>query len=314
MSNVANADETLANASIEQITEMALKNAGTDQPGAAVEIKQDVVAAPSGQTTEQTAAAKESDKELNFAKLRTKTESLERETQALREENERLAKRGYVSELPADHAQKVAEVDAKSTDLWKQFQDGDLTGDEYQIKLREMNAERDRLVASVVKYEISSEMKAQRESEAAELVAAEEAKAKLSWQETVTGFISSKPDAIDYSTDEAKSRDLDTYVKALAADPDNTGRPQEWYLQEAHVLVKHKHGIATTSTAPASGEKPAPVTKHTLPFHTLSDVPGGVPPAKSEIEQLEQVSGAALTNRFANMSSAEIDKQLATLS
>lgn len=324
-SNPVQVNEALVNASIEQITEMALKaqaEAGGDQSGAVVEKD---VSASSGQTEEQKAAAEaarqdgeakakspESDKEVNFAKLRTKTTSLEQEVARLAEENKRLAERQYVSELPADHAQKVAEVDAKLAEIGAKFQEGTLTFDEFQEGQRKATAEREQLLAVSIKAQISKEMQEQQEKEAAERAAAETEKNAKTWQETVDGFITSKPDSVDYATDEAKQKDLNTYVKALAADADNSDKPMDWFLKEAHALVKSKHGIAVS--APAKKEEPETPAKpgNVIPFHTLSDVPGGVPPAKSEIEQLDQVSGAALSNRFLN-DPAQIDKLLASL-
>ena len=117
---------------------------------------------------------------------------------------------------------------------------------------------------------------------------------------------------MDYAADEAKRNSLNTYVKALAVDPDNEGKPMVWYLQEAHALVKAKHGVATISQAPADVKQADPA-KPTSPINTLSDLPGGLTPAKNEIEALEQVSGAALTNRFQNMTAAQIDAELAKL-
>src|SRR4030067_1768869 len=152
--NVAQVNQTLADASIEQITAMALESANAEQPGAAeVEDKQDV-AASSGQTEEQIAAdaakeaeakakAVETDKEVNFAKLRTKLDAQEREVLRLAEENKRLSERQYVAELPADYVQKVAEVNARIAEIDMKFHDGRIGPEERQEQMRTANAERD---------------------------------------------------------------------------------------------------------------------------------------------------------------------------
>ena len=321
--NVAQVNQTLADASIEQITAMALESANAEQPGAAeVEDKQDV-SASSGQTEEQIAAeatkeaeakatAVETDKEVNFAKLRTKLDAQEREVLRLAEENKRLSERQYVAELPADYVQKVAEVNARIAEIDMKFHDGRIGPEERQEQMRTANAERDALLATSIKAQIAKEMQDQSERDAAARVEAELEASKKTWEQTVDGFISGKPDSVDYTADEAKHNSLNTYVKALAADPDNEGKPMVWYLQEAHALVKAKHGVATINQAPADVKQADPA-KPTSPINTLSDLPGGLTPAKNEIEALEQVSGAALTNRFQNMTAAQIDAELAKL-
>lgn len=324
--NVASVNQELADASVEQIEAMALKaaqaeaggdtdesaaaEAGVDDAGAASKkAEQGVKEASPGQAEESAkdAAVKTSDKELNFAKLRTKAESLESENKRLADENKRLAERQYVVDLPGDHAQKVVEVDAELAAIGAKFNDGNMTWDDYQAQLRDASQRRDGLVKAALKAEISQEMREQaaRSSEEA---------TKKSWDQTVESFISAKPDAVDYAADEAKQRDLNTYVKALAADPDNSDKNFEWFLQEAHGLVKSKHRIASAIQTQSQEAKPVePATTATSPIHTLSDLPGGLTPAKSEIEQFDQVSGAAVTNRFMNMTSAQIDAELAKL-
>lgn len=319
MENVAHVNEAFAKGSIEQITEMALKAQADEAGETAGDGKQDV-SASSGQTDEQNgeqqapgAEAKgESDKEINFAKLRTKTSSLEQEVARLAEENKRLASRQYVAELPADHAQKVAELDARLADVGTKFQEGSLTWDDYQGQLKAGNAEREALLAASIKAQISEEMREQQEKEAAEQAAAAEEATQKTWEQTVDGFISSKPDSVDYTTDEAKRKDLNTYVKALGSDPDNNDKSMEWFLQEAHVLVKAKHGIAASAKPTTVAKVPGEETQ-TSPIRTLSDMPGGLTPAKNDVEQLDSVSGQALTNRFMNMTAAQIDAELAKL-
>src|SRR3989338_5945378 len=128
--------ETLANASIEEIEAMAISNGEAQaQPDDAVPDtedagsgEQDVVAAVSSDPAEQQAEPehKANDKEINFAKLRTKTESLEREVQKLAGENKRLAERQYVASLPEGHAEKVAEADAQLASLGARFTNGEI--------------------------------------------------------------------------------------------------------------------------------------------------------------------------------------------
>lgn len=307
--NVAQIDQALADASIEEITAMALKNEGAETKLEAAEAttEQDVPAS-SGQVEEQATeetGKTENDKELNFAKLRTKLEAQEREVLRLAEENKRLAEQRYISELPEDFVQKVADVDARLTKIDADFHKGEIDLDERQELMRQANAERDALLAQSIKSEIAKEMQAQRTKEAAEAAA-------KTWEQTVEKFISGKPDSIDYATDEARHNSLNTYVKALAADPDNANKEMNWFLQEAHALVKAKHGDVT-APAVAARQENKPVNNPTSPINTLSDLPGGLTPSTMETELYESISGAALTNRFNSMTSAQIDAELAKL-
>jgi len=251
MGNVAAVNETLANSSIDEIERMALEAEAKGKQGeqdAAATDEQDV-SASSGQTEEQKTAGKneseaqakdtdkDTDKETNFAKLRTKLEAQERETQRLAEENKRLAARQYVAELPEDHAEKVAAVDAMIAEIGSKFQEGEITFEEMQSQTRAANTDRELLLAASIKAQISKEMQEQREKEAEEQAALSREDAIKLWEEKQAEFISSKPDSVDYDTDEAKRNSLNTYVKALAADPDNDSKPMEWFLTEAHALV-----------------------------------------------------------------------------
>lgn len=47
--------------------------------------------------------------------------------------------------------------------------------------------------------------------------------------------------------------------------------------------------------------------------NTLSDIPGGEPPGKSSLEDVEKISAARLTNQFLNMTKSQLDDYLARL-
>lgn len=315
--------EVLANASIEQITAMALAKINGEELGdetgfeaddgtggmseefgaSGTEGKQNVEQASFGQPAGEVPAGK-SNKEMNFAALRAKTQQLSDDLAASQQQVKQLSDRGtFKSSLPEDHGQRMADVEGELTSIGKSFQDGDLTWDEYQLKLREASAVRESLVESATMAKISKQMQEQ------EAVNKEQA-GKDTWANTVKSFIDSKPDGMDYS-DPTKNRDLDVYVKALAADADNADKPGEWFLNEAHALVKSKHRI-TTIIPPAKPPAKEEMLSASKPFQTLSDVPGGLPAGTNEVEQLGDMSGAALANRFMN-DPGGIDKLLASL-
>lgn len=313
----ANNMEALAEKSIEQITQEALDEANAGEAAGGAEAKndagdagaakQDVLQASSGQADGQGEDKVESDKDKNFAALRTKNKHLADDLAAAQAEIDRLAAaKSTPNALPEEYAQKVSEVDAQLASIGEKFQEGDLTWEDYQTQLREATAQRENLVREAAKAETTQEIsERERQREIAE--------AQAAWDKASDAFIAAKPDSIDYAADTEKFRDLNTYVKALAADPDNGNKPADWYLQEAHSLVKAKHRIASAPAAASKPSAPATPSAPALPFNSLGEVPGGVLPANTEVEQLDQVSGAALSNRFLNDPKA-IDKALASLS
>ena len=312
---------SLADATIEQIEQMALDQinaeAGNDGKGDAGDAK-DVSKAPSGQSQEKTGAATEvkakdehageSDKEANFAALRTKLRQAEEDKRRLEAENERILAE-HAAKQPDVKAQ-VAEVDGRLTQLADKFQDGEITWEDYQAELTAANAQRMALIEEAAKATARVEItKEQREKEAKD--AQETANAE--WQKTSGEFINAEHDGIKYSEDDEKFKTLNTIIKALASDPENSERTPEWYLETAHAAVKAKFGIASAATAKDEKQVAAVKPKEQEPFNSLGEIPGGIAPARNEVEQLDQLSGAALTNRFLNMTQKQIDAELAKL-
>jgi len=310
---------SLADANIEQIEQQALAeiNAAAGDGGAKAGAggAQDVSTASSGQSQEELeAAAKakangdqggESDKDVNFAAMRTKLKHAEEENRRIAAENERLL---------AEHAAKqpdvkalVEEVDTKLTELADMFQDGDITWEDYQTQLKEANAQRAALIEEAAKANARQEItKEQREREQLEA----QEKVSNDWKKLSNDFISAPRDEIDYTKDEAKFGTLNTIVKALAKDPDNADKDQQWYLDTAHAAVLAKFGMPAAKPGTSKDE---PKPKEAAPFNSVGEIPGGIAPARNEVEQLDQLSGAALTNRFAGMTEKQIDAELAKL-
>lgn len=248
---------------------------------------------------------KKSDKELNFAALRAKQKQTEDDLRAAREEIKKLSSRGvFEAQLPDDHKQRMEAIESEINDIGSKFQNGDIVWEEHQRLLREASAKREALLEQSLLVKVSQEMKKQAEVQQAEDVTA-------SWEQTVESFIQAKPDGLDYANDEAKNRDLNVYVKALAADPDNADKDFNWFISNAHMLVKSKHNITgkPAKQEPTDGEHQS---DDIIPFHSLGDIPGGNLPARNEVEQLSEVSGAALANKFMN-DPAAMDRYLSSL-
>lgn len=224
-----------------------------------------------------------------------------KENAELRRKIEELEKRTvYQAEVPGDYGEKLAEFDQQLATLGKQFEDGEIVEwDEFLAKQKEILQQRSALERSAVKAEISREMTEQQNRDA--------------WLGTVAQFVGETRDGVDYARDEGKRSDLDRYVKLFASDQDNSDQSYQWFLDTAHAAVMAKHGMVKSAPHEDKGlEVKEPVVKKEVakaPFNSLSEIPGGTPPAKDELEQLGELSGAVLRNKFLKDPSL-IDKYL----
>lgn len=118
-----------------------------------------------------------------------------------------------------------------------------------------------------------------------------------------------------------RARNLDA---ALQNDPEWQNKTFAERFAKVTETMKALYGIA--GAAPSTDPKPQPTAadlkqaaeaklkEAPAPVPTsLSDIPGGNPPAQSHLEQLENASGISLTNRFLSMTPDQIEAELARL-
>lgn len=208
----------------------------------------------------------------------------------------------YQAELTPEHREQLASVEGELSGLRQKFEEGDLEWEEYQEKLTDAMGRRDALNRQVLKAEIASEISQQR--------------AEQEWKSTVDSFLGKERDGVDYTKDDAKRGDLDMFIKMLGSDPGNSDKEYNWFLDTAHAAVMAKHGVVANGSNQQqqrgrndSGDQQQ---QRRPPFNSLSDIPGGTPPAKNEMEQMGELSTSAIANKFLNDPSA-IDKYLAQL-
>ena len=227
----------------------------------------------------------------------------------LKEELARVREQGgrgtiYQAELTPEHREQIAAVEGEMSGLRQQFEDGDLGWEDYQEKLTDAIGRRDTLNRQVLKAEIAAEISQQ--------------SAEQEWRNTVDSFLVTERNGIDYTKDEAKRNDLDMFVKVLGQDPGNADKDYDWFLNTAHAAVMAKHGAVMNGGQQnqqqqrQNGSGDAGEQQRKPAFNSLSDIPGGSPPAKNELEQLGELSTASIANKFLN-DPAAIDKYLAQL-
>ena len=203
--------------------------------------------------------------------------------------------------MPADFQEKMAATNEAQSDLLQRFQEGDLEVSEYVAELSKITELRDALMAAKIKAEISHEM--------------EEQASAREWQQAVHRFLDrvAKSEQVDYRTDAARARDLDTFVKVLANDPENAQQSSEWFLQEAHKLVNARRGTvpATGNENPPTKGRPAPrkpdlkAVPKTLAHVPGSDGPGDV---SDEFGNVDALDGLDLESAIARMTPAQREK------
>lgn len=212
----------------------------------------------------------------------------------------------YDAKLPSDYDDQVKTLATQEADLKAKFKSGEIDFDEFEVQRGELLTRRDELNQARIKAEISQEMTQQT--------------AQNQWKSTVDRFVMSaakEEGGIDYRKDLAKQADLDQFVRVLASRDENSDKPMDWFLTEAHKRVKALHGVADVAPAPKAdsaaaakaaneGRKP-PVAA--MPA-TLAQVPGGDGPGDvaGEFADIDALEGDALESAIAKMTPAQREK------
>jgi hypothetical protein len=212
----------------------------------------------------------------------------------------------YRAELPPDHAEKMTAAKAELAALREKFKAGDLELEDYEAERERVSEQLDAMRRAEVKAEIAREMSNQStEAQWANAIQAQFQAAK-------------QPEggAIDYAVDEDKRNDLDTFVRALGAKPENADKPMNWFLSEAHKRVLALHDIKPTGKAAAPAPAPAaPNRKPPLAAvkPSLTNVPGADGPGDvgDEFDRLDALEGLEYEAAIARLSPSQREKYLA---
>lgn len=209
----------------------------------------------------------------------------------------------YDAQLPSDYDDQIKSLKDRDAELRQKFKDGDIDIDERDQGLAELSEQREQLVVLRAKAEISQEMNQQT--------------VQQQWQNTINSFMAAAAKVeggIDYRKDADKAGDLDSFVKHLASKVENSDKPMDWFLAEAHKRVQALHGITPTQSkgdALKSAKEQRKPPLDSLP-KTLAQVPGGDGPGDvgSEFADIEALDGLAYEDAIARMSPAQREKFL----
>jgi len=155
----------------------------------------------------------------------------------------------YTYELPADFEERAADVRTQRESLLDRYDAGELTREELRSEQAKLDDQARELDSMRNRADIARDMREQtlqhRKQAAIDTLFDNAAKPEFG--------------GVDYRSDQGKFRDLDAFVKVLAADDANAEKPLEWFLNEAHRRVRALHGIAQ-APAPAAPAAPANAT------------------------------------------------------
>jgi hypothetical protein len=210
----------------------------------------------------------------------------------------------YEAKLPSDYDDQIKALKDRDAELRQKFKDGEIDIDERDAGLSQLSEQREQLLVLRAKAEISQEMTQQT--------------AAQQWQNTVNSFLSAaakEEGGIDYRKDGDKAADLDQFVKVLAAKPENSDKPMQWFLEEAHKRVMALHGVAKPTSKPGDAVAEA-VSKRKVQVDampkTLAQVPGSDGPGDvaGEFADIEALDGMEYEDAIARMTPAQREKFL----
>jgi hypothetical protein len=136
----------------------------------------------------------------------------------------------YTIAAPEDAAEQVKALRSEKAAAFKQLMDGEITPEEYSAKEDEILGKIDTIQRQVTAATVATEITMQN--------------AQRSYLGKVNALLDAAArEGVDYRKDEALHGELDRTVKWLASDAANADKPEQWFLDEAHAMVKARHGL-----------------------------------------------------------------------
>ena len=200
----------------------------------------------------------------------------------------------YRFQAPADFEEQVAANRQAREAVFADLKAGEISVDELPAKLAELDEQARRLDGIRLQAEIAQNQ-AQQAAEASKAAAVERLFSEAARPEN---------GAIDYRADAKAQKDLDLFVRALAADDANEDKPLKWFLDEAHRRVRALRG---DTPAPPPPPPPKADTRRTPPLdavpQSLANVPGGdaTGDVGGEFDDILSLDGEAYEDAIAGM-------------
>jgi hypothetical protein len=247
---------------------------------------------------------------------RERATQFESENAELRKQIDALAKQPGSATVAAETVKTTGEVDEQITAMRDKVEQ--LKGDFPELaelmngQIEMLKATRQQLV----------ELRQEQEAERNERAAAEQAKVEETLQEAIDG----NPILASWQTKNgpewAAAVEMDVLLRNKPEWVEKTFSERFAKAVELVRVMNPEFEVPETEAektdpepdaASPKKEAKAPPSDKRPPVNSLSDIPGGVLPAAGKREQVEELSAAALGNRFSSMTPDQISDYLATL-
>lgn len=207
----------------------------------------------------------------------------------------------FTAEAPEDAAEKITALRAEKAAAFKKLMDGELEPEAYSAIEDKVLGQISEIERELTTAKVAADFTVQQ--------------AERAYRNTVSTVLDAakKNEGIDYHAPENKHlhEALDRTVKWLANDPANADKPAQWFIEEAHSLVKSRFNLGKSAT-PQATQAPAASGKQTnagkapnlsgLP-PTVRNVPAAADSDDGgEFAHLSGLTGMALERAVAKMS------------
>ena len=213
----------------------------------------------------------------------------------------------YQAALPENLKEQLDEIFAAQAALRSKRNAGEIDIEEFDQQSEELFSKREDLRSSRIKAEISHEMAQQSASQR--------------WESAQKSFFERASTELGFGDyrkqgNEARVAELDTFIKALAADKGNEDKPIEWFLDEAHRRTKVLNGLEpypqkakkpTVAEAVAARKPDMKAVPKTLAQVPGSDGPGDV---GDEFADLDSLDGPSMEAAILRMSETQRERFL----
>lgn len=200
------------------------------------------------------------------------------------------------AEIPADADARIQEIATQKDQIAEQFDNGDLTGREYQAALDKLNKQEREIEQEVFKANLAAEMS--------------ETQARNSWIETTRSFLD---EHAEYRSSPLRYSALNEVVKSIAKEESSAGLTGRQILEKAHDRVAQELGGTPAKKEEPAAAKPAkqnqevPTTLAKLPAAETEDTSGN---RFASLDRLAETDPLRYEQQMAKMSPADREAYL----
>lgn len=204
----------------------------------------------------------------------------------------------FVAEAPADAEAKLSELRTQKADLRAQYNDGDITFDEYEDQKDALIEQEGEIKRAVERSQLAADMETQRQ--------------KNQWDNDCNAFMGAHPEYADREGEPFKQ--INEAVIALANMPSNKGLSGPEILEKAHKVVLATSGTSVVGKKADDGKKAGVTYKKPEQPVNLSKVPAAAQNDTGEgrFSAIDKLEGMAYEEALSKMSEAERDAYLAS--